>query len=351
MTMSESTALATREANPLAMSFDMGAIDPVRALEKAKEVVTFRPKKCTGPQYISNISNRQYPRVEWWTTAGMALGLFPVEMSNEAVDIDGFRAYLAIYEVRHGGQTVTRASAICARSEEKWADRDEYAIRSMAATRAVGKAYRIGLAGLAVMAGLEPTPAEEIGEPGEQHAPYGTCPDHGVPYFQSGKMRSPAHKLDGGGWCDKPKDRTVEGTTKPASTATAKPAPTPTAREAAAKAAATVPAPMPKIDAPDAPPAELGPNQKKFRELAKQRFTQWGEVVAWSRNTIKDLMAKAVNEWTESEWERLTVLLEIEREEAAEKAAAATAAVPAAGDGTQGELVAGDAAEGEYRRV
>ena len=290
----------------------------------------------------------------------MGLGLFPVEISNEAVEIDGYRAYLAIYEVRHGGQTVTRASAICARSEEKWANRDEYAVRSMAATRAVGKAYRIGLAGLAVMAGLEPTPAEEVGEAGEQHAPHGTCPDHGVPYFQSGKMRSPAHKLDGGGWCDKPKDRTVEGAAKPTVATPPKPAPAvavattpaPTAREAAAKATATVqpPAPRPRLDARDAPPAELGPNQKKFRELARQRFQQWGEIVAWSRNTIKDLMAKAVNEWTESEWERLTVLLEIEREEAAEKAAAA-ATVPAVGDGTQGELVAGDAAEGEYRRV
>lgn len=346
--MVSESALATR-ANPLALSFDMGAIDPVRALEKAQEVVTFMTAKCTGKQYIAIIGDRKYPRVEWWTTAGMALGLFPYEISNEAIDLDGYRAYLAIYEVRHGGQTVTRASAICARSEEKWADRDEYALRSMAATRAVGKAYRIGLAGLAVMAGLEPTPAEEIGE-GEQPAPYGTCPDHGVQYFQSGKMRSPAHKLDGGGWCDKPKDRTVEGTAKAAATAPAKPAPTPvapapTAREAAAKPTATVPPPRPHIDARDAPPAELGPNQKKFRELAKQRFQQWGEAIAWSRNTIKDLMAKAVTDWTESEWERLTVLFEIEREEAQQ---AATVAAPA-GDGTQGQL--GTGAEGEYHRV
>ena len=57
MTMSESTALATREANPLAMSFDMGAIDPVRALQKAQEVVTFMTDKCTGPQYISKIGS------------------------------------------------------------------------------------------------------------------------------------------------------------------------------------------------------------------------------------------------------------------------------------------------------
>lgn len=114
--------------------------------------------------------------------------------------------------------------------------------------------------------------------------------------------------------------------------------PVPAAREAAAKAAVTV---RPPIAAHDAPPAELGPNQKKFRGLAKQRFRQWGEVIAWSRNTLKELIEKSVKDWTESEWERLTVLFEIEREEAQ------AAAAPATDDGTQGQLTG----QGEYQRV
>lgn len=35
-------------------------------------------------------------------------------------------------------------------------------------------------------------------------APYGICPDHGVPYFKTPNMHNPAHKREGGGWCDKP---------------------------------------------------------------------------------------------------------------------------------------------------
>ena len=35
---------------------------------------------------------------------------------------------------------------------------------------------------------------------------FGICPDHGVAYFKSAKMRNPAHKIDGGGWCDKPEN-------------------------------------------------------------------------------------------------------------------------------------------------
>ncbi|MDP7475517.1 MAG: hypothetical protein QF859_06100, partial [Candidatus Marinimicrobia bacterium] len=46
--------------------------------------------------------------------------------------------------------------------EDQWKDAPEYSIKSMAITRATGKAYRIPLSFLAVMAGLAPTNAEEI---------------------------------------------------------------------------------------------------------------------------------------------------------------------------------------------
>ena len=51
---------------------------------------------------------------------------------------------------------------MCSNREERWRNADEYAIKSMSITRASGKAYRIPLSFLAVMAGLEVTPAEEM---------------------------------------------------------------------------------------------------------------------------------------------------------------------------------------------
>jgi hypothetical protein len=144
-------------------SFDLATASPVRAMEHAQEVVQFMSSKCTGSQYIAIIQGRKYPKVEWWTTVGMSLGLFPAEVVSERFEMDkNHYGYRSVVEVLHKGQVVTRASAICTTEESAWGKRDEYAVKSMATTRATGKAYRIGLSGLAVLAGLEPTPADEI---------------------------------------------------------------------------------------------------------------------------------------------------------------------------------------------
>ncbi len=141
---------------------DLSQTSPLQSLEKAEEVVRYMSDRCKGPAYISNIQGRNYPKVEWWTTVGMSVGLFPREVSCDKLEREGETAYLATVEVCRGDQVITRASAMCSSRERTWSNRDEYAIKSMATTRATGKAYRIGLSGLAVMAGLEPTPAEEM---------------------------------------------------------------------------------------------------------------------------------------------------------------------------------------------
>lgn len=143
--------------------FDLGAVeDPGRAIAAAERLVQIVAERCQGPHYIVQISGRRYPRVEWWTTVGMALGLFPREELCERLEREGEIAYQATVGVYHGERLVTRASALCSSRETYWGSAQEYAVRSMAVTRATGKAYRIGLSFLAVMAGLEPTPAEEM---------------------------------------------------------------------------------------------------------------------------------------------------------------------------------------------
>ena len=145
---------------------------PVLSPNDAAPVVRELTAKCTGNRFVSNISGRTYPRVEWWNAAGAALGLFPVEIRNvrQVVDDPTEIRYEAIVEIRSGETVVTRGSAICTNKEKNWKGRDEYAIRSMAATRATGKAYRLGLSFLAVLANLEPTPAEEIPQPDSGHS-------------------------------------------------------------------------------------------------------------------------------------------------------------------------------------
>ena len=202
-------ALTTVEEQP----FDMALASPITALERGQEVVRWMAEKCKGPSFIAQIQGRMYPKVEWWTTVGMALGLFPVEVSSVRSELSGGGyQYEAVVEVRHNERVVTRASAICSTMERAWGARDEYAVKSMATTRATGKAYRIGLSSLAVMAGLEPTPADEVPPQGfeDQRSPrgstgvnYGVCDIHpGERLFKRGKMRTPAHKV-GDDWCNR----------------------------------------------------------------------------------------------------------------------------------------------------
>ena len=44
------------------------------------------------------------------------------------------------------------------------------------------------------------------GAPATAAGGYGKCATHGVAFFKTGKMRSPAHRTDEGGWCNKPSE-------------------------------------------------------------------------------------------------------------------------------------------------
>lgn len=138
--------------------------DPVRALEQASTMIKAVSKICQGPQYISIIGGKKYPKVEWWTTVGGSKGLFPYLVWCKKLDRPDEIAYEARVEVRNqvNQAAITAAEAICTDKERNWKGRDEYAIKSMAQTRATAKAFRLGLSFLATMAGLEATPAEEV---------------------------------------------------------------------------------------------------------------------------------------------------------------------------------------------
>jgi len=135
---------------------------PKKAMQEMRELVQIMANQCTGTAFIAEIRSKQYPKVEWWTTIGATLGLFPVVMYSRKLDRDSETAYEARVEVRHGNNVVAAGEALCSSQENQWKDAPEYSIKSMAITRATGKAYRIPLSFLAVMAGLAPTNAEEI---------------------------------------------------------------------------------------------------------------------------------------------------------------------------------------------
>ena len=136
--------------------------DPEKAYREAQQLVNVVASRCAGPGYLVNIRGKQYPKIEWWTSVSASLGLFPQVLYSKRLDRDSEIAYEAKVEVHRNGQIIASGEAMCSNREERWRNADEYAIKSMSITRASGKAYRIPLSFLAVMAGLEVTPAEEM---------------------------------------------------------------------------------------------------------------------------------------------------------------------------------------------
>ena len=112
----------------------------------------------------SNIQGKTFVNVEGWQFAGASLGLMPIITSTQDLSNETTIKYMATCEVRNitSGQLVATGIALCTNAEKTKRYFDEYAILSMAQTRAIGKAYRNLLAWLMKAAGFEATPAEEM---------------------------------------------------------------------------------------------------------------------------------------------------------------------------------------------
>ena len=112
----------------------------------------------------SNIQGKQFVNVEGWQFAGASLGLMPIITETTDLSKDDEIRYMAKCEIRNitSGQLVAVGIALCSNKEKTKRYFDEYAILSMAQTRAIGKGYRNLLAWLMKAAGFEATPAEEM---------------------------------------------------------------------------------------------------------------------------------------------------------------------------------------------
>ena len=120
-----------------------------------------------------NRSNKEaeYVMVEGWEVLGTFLGIVPVtttiaEIKNDKRRIVGYRARATLYQnpiIENdeivGGRVIARAEA---QANRDGFQKDLFAIESMAQTRALGKAYRMGLGWVMKMAGFEGTFAEDM---------------------------------------------------------------------------------------------------------------------------------------------------------------------------------------------
>ncbi len=146
------------------VSFDLSK--PTQAIQVASVLQEFVKKN----NLTANIQGKQYPLVEAWTFAGSQFGLIPIVKSLDCLSCSNpmtgdaeikYRSEVEVMNVSTG-QIVGRGIAICSNKEYSKKKFDEYAIASMAQTRATGKAFRIPLGWLMKASGFEATPLEEM---------------------------------------------------------------------------------------------------------------------------------------------------------------------------------------------
>jgi hypothetical protein len=133
--------------------------DPVEIIRRASDTAQALADVLRKQKLTVNIQGREHVRVEGWTLLGTMLGVFPVcEWTRQVTD--GWEARVEARTL--AGQVVGAAEAECLRTERTWSSRDDYALRSMAQTRATSKALRQPLGFVVSLAGFDPTPAEEM---------------------------------------------------------------------------------------------------------------------------------------------------------------------------------------------
>lgn len=154
-------------------------------LQSMLELATEMQRFCKEMKLTTNIQGKEYPNVEAWQYLGINLGIM-----HRIVSVENTSTYelktVKFYTKNGGtqskeitcfsavakcelfnmqtGQNVGYGEAMCSNIEDKKIGFDEFAIFSMAQTRAISKAYRLSFGWIMKASGYEATPAEEMYE-------------------------------------------------------------------------------------------------------------------------------------------------------------------------------------------
>jgi len=137
--------------------------DPEAQLDYAQRASKALMKRVEAKPKKVIINNKQYLEFGDWQMLGSFFGgtvatewVKPIEREGQ---IAGYEARALVWA---RGQMISAAEASCLRAEKNWATRDEFAIKSMAQTRAGSKALRNAFGWVAELGGFAGTPAEEM---------------------------------------------------------------------------------------------------------------------------------------------------------------------------------------------
>lgn len=159
----ETTAIVTREVDRAPTKLSLFDMEPKEQIAKATEMANALADVIEKQKLYSNIQGKKYVKVEGWELLGAFLGILPRESSVVRYEDGSYEARVDLIRTANGC-VVGGASAVCGVDEKRWKGADEFARRSMAVTRAVGKAYRCSFSWILTLSGYDPTPAEELEE-------------------------------------------------------------------------------------------------------------------------------------------------------------------------------------------
>jgi len=168
---------------------------PAKVLEEAKQAATALTDVIRQTRAVVKLGNSEHLKLEAWTTCARFYGCTVRTRDPEPVEIGGVMGFKAEAEVLAvvSGQVIGRATAYCMRDEERWSERPKYEwktvagkreriqvgtepvplfqVASMAQTRAASKALKNVFSWVVVLAGFNPTPAEEMDQADREEAP------------------------------------------------------------------------------------------------------------------------------------------------------------------------------------
>lgn len=192
--MTEEKSIVLREADI--------QLSPSEVVETATVQAKLLMNIVEQTKCYQEISGKRYLQVEAWETIG-AFNRTHAETENIApiVKDDKTIGYQARVQLWKDGIVVGGAIMPCYFTENcckgKEGDAKHKACMSAAQTFATSKAYRMNFSYVAILAGFQPLPAEEITDDMKPDKNQHWCKDHDIAFFKRGKMKSYAHPIEG----------------------------------------------------------------------------------------------------------------------------------------------------------
>lgn len=161
----EERGLTVREAEPMGLA---RAPEPREMIALATTMANALRDIVERMHLYADINGKKYPTVEAWMTIARMDNVVAREVPDgiAALEDGSYEATVELIRLSDGA-IVGRGSALCGAEGDiagktDWSKRPRHQRRSMAVTRATSRAFRQHYAWIMVLAGYEPTPADEM---------------------------------------------------------------------------------------------------------------------------------------------------------------------------------------------